>query len=153
MLILGEKGLSSYVKKLLDLILVGGLLILLSLPILLKWYSNTLRNYSKDNYTFLLIFLYFTGICCLWLVFEMNKIFKTLNRRNPFMMDNVVSFKKMSLAAFTIAFAYIIKIIFFNSFLTIIIAMVFLIAGLFLVILGEIFKQAVEFKEENDLTI
>jgi hypothetical protein len=153
MIILGEKGLSGYIKKLLILVLAGGLCIILSLPYSLNWYINDLRNYNPEIYYFLLGFLYYTGILCLWIVFEMNKIFKTLNRKNPFMMDNVISLRKMSLAAFLITAAYIIKIIFYNSFLTIIITMIFIIAGLFLIILAEVFKQAVEFKEENDLTI
>jgi hypothetical protein len=53
-LILGEKGVSGIVKRLLDVVFLGGL-----------------------------------GIVCLALVHEIRKIFKTLNRRNPFMMDNV----------------------------------------------------------------
>lgn len=154
MAILGEKGLSGYVKKLLDLVFIGGVCICLSLPLTLKWYMENLNsNTSKTNYYFLLVFLYFTGVFCLWIVFEMNKIFKTLNRKNPFMMDNVVSFKKMSIGAFVISAAYIVKIIFYNSFFTVVITMIFILAGLFLVILAEVFKQAVEFKEENDLTI
>jgi hypothetical protein len=55
-LILGEKGLSGIVKRLLDVVFLGGL-----------------------------------GIVCLALVHEIRKIFKTLNRKNPFMMDNVKS--------------------------------------------------------------
>jgi len=41
----------------------------------------------------------------------------------------------------------------FITFLTIILAMVFIIAGLFLIILSEVFRQAVIVKQENDLTI
>lgn len=153
MIILGEKGLSGYVKKLLDLVFFGGACIYLGLPVILKWYIEKLGVNSKDNYTFLLVLLYFTGLFCLGIVFEMRKIFNTLNRRDPFMMDNVTSLRRMSIGAFVISGAYVVKIIFFNSFLTVIIAMIFFIAGLFLVILAEVFKQAVEFKEENDLTI
>jgi membrane-associated HD superfamily phosphohydrolase len=153
MAILDEKGLSGLVKKFLDLIFLGGAAILLGLPFVLKWYMTELDNTSRSNYYFLLFFLYFTGLFCLWIVYEMKKIFKTLNRKNPFMLDNVICLKRMSIGALTISAAYIVKIIFLNSILTIVIAMVFLIAGLFLVILAEVFKQAVEFKQENDLTI
>jgi hypothetical protein len=153
MTILDEKGLSGFVKKLLDLVFLGGIAIFLGLPFVLKWYMAELDNTNNSNYYFLLFFLYFTGLFCLWIVFEMKKIFKTLNRKNPFMMDNVICLKRMSIGALTISGAYVIKIIFLNSVLTIIIAMIFLIAGLFLVILAEVFKQAVEFKQENDLTI
>jgi hypothetical protein len=165
--ILGGKGLSGIVKRMLDVVFVGGLGIYLTLPILLKWYMGLLwkvngevdqymtRSLGRtiENYYFLLGLLYVTGPLCLLIVYEMRRIFKTLNRRNPFMMDNVISLKHMSMASFAISAAYVVKIFFYNSFLTVIIAMVFLIAGLFALILSEVFRQAVEVKEENDLTI
>lgn len=150
--IIGANGLSGYVKKLLFLILIGGLLILLGLPWILKWY---LGNFTvpHDTYIFLLIFLYFTGVFCLWIVYEMNRIFHTISRANPFQMDNVKSLNRIGLACFVICGAYIVKIFCYNSFLTIIIMMIFLIAGLFSIVLAELFRQAAQYKEENDLTI
>lgn len=153
MLILGEKGLSSYVKRVLDLVFLGGLGIIITLPYALKWYINTLPYTSSENYFFMLGFLYFTGIVCLGLVNEIRKIFKTLNRRNPFMMDNVKSLNRVGWSCFIIAAAYILKIFLYNSVLTAIITMVFIIAGLFAIVLAEVFRQAIEVKEENDLTI
>lgn len=153
MVILDEKGLSGLVKRILDFVFLGGLGILITLPYGLKWYMNTLYQTSSENYYFLLGFLYITGIVCLGLVNEIRKIFKTLNRRNPFMMDNVKSFKRVGWACFIIAAAYILKIFFYNSVLTAIITMVFIIAGLFAIVLAEVFRQAIEVKEENDLTI
>ena len=151
--ILGEKGLSSLVKRLLDLVFLGGLGILITLPYVLRWYMNALSLTSSENYNFLLGFLYITGVVCLGLVNEIRKIFKTLNRRNPFMLDNVKSLNRVGVACFIIAAAYLVKIFFYNSVLTAIITMVFIIAGLFSVVLAEVFRQAIEVKEENDLTI
>ena len=153
MVILGERGLSGIVKGILDLILLGGLVIYISLPYALKWYMNTIYRTNTENYYFLLGFLYLTGIVCLGLVNELRKIFRTLNRKNPFMIDNVKSLNRVGLACFVIAAAYIIKIFCYNSVLTAIIAMVFIIAGLFAVVLAEVFKQAIAVKEENDLTV
>lgn len=153
MLILGEKGLSGWVKRFLDLVLIGGMGIWLSLPIVLRWYMDVIYRTSGENYYFLIGFFYVTGFFCLAILNEMRKIFKTLNRRNPFRMDNVRSLKRISACSFITAAAYVAKIIFYNSFLTVIMAMVFIIAGLFTIIMAEVFKQAVEVKEENDLTI
>jgi len=153
MVILHEKGLSGLVKRILDMVFLGGLGILITLPYVLKWYMNVLYLTTSENYNFLLGFLYITGIVCLGLVNEIRKIFKTLNRRNPFMMDNVKSLNRVGWACFIIAAAYIIKIFFYNSVMTAIITMVFIIAGLFSVVLAEVFRQAIEVKEENDLTI
>jgi hypothetical protein len=68
-------------------------------------------------------------------------------------MGNVKSLRMISIMCYAISVCFIVKIIFYNSFLTIIIAMMFIIAGLFCTILSEVFRQAVIVKEENDLTI
>ena len=151
--ILDKRGLSGLVKWILDLVLIGGLGILITLPYLLKWYMSVLYETSSENYNFLLGFLYVTGIICIFLVNEIRKIFKTLNRRNPFMLDNVKSLNRIGISSFLIAAAYILKIFLYNSVLTVIIAMIFIIAGLFSVVLAEVFRQAIVVKEENDLTI
>lgn len=153
MKILDEKGLSGIVKRFLDLIFFGGIAIVLTLPFLLNWYMDYLRGYISEKYWFLLPFLYLTGFLALIIVNELRRIFKTLNRKDPFRTDNVKSFRRLSICCFAIAFLYVVKILVFNSFLTIILFMVFIIGGFFLLILAEVFRQAVMVKEENDLTI
>jgi hypothetical protein len=153
MLILGKRSLSHIVKWILDLVLLGGLVIFITLPFTLRWYMDVLYETSSENYHFLLVFLYTTGLACLLLVNELRKIFKNLNLRNPFVRSNVQSLKRIGLACFFIAAAYFVKIFFYNSVLTVIIAMVFIIGGLFAVVLAEVFEQAIAVKEENDLTI
>lgn len=154
MKILGEKSMSSLVKLLLDIIYIGGILILLSLPYSLNWYLS-LSGYSVSIqiFYFLLGLLIVTGILALIIVNEIKKIFKTLKRKDPFISANVTSLKRMGISAFLISLFYVFKIIFFNSFMTVIIIMVFIIAGFFSIILAEVFSQAVAFKEDNDLTI
>ena len=163
MVILGEKGLSGVVKRFLEVIFIGGIIILLTLPISLKWYLTLDSFYvsifsfyklsSTFLYVFMLILLYSTGFLALVIIYEIRKVFNTLNRQNPFMMDNVKSLKRIAQASFIISFLYIFKIIFFNTILTIIIVMIFIIAGLFAIIFAEVFRQAVIVKEENDFTI
>ena len=153
MQILDEKGLSGIVKRFLDLLFFGGIAIVLALPFLLNWYMDYLRGYISEKYWFLLPFLYITGFLALIIVNELRRVFKKLNRRDPFHMDNVKSFKRLSICCFAIALLYGLKMLVFNSFLTIILFMVFIIGGFFLLILAEVFRQAVIVKEENDLTI
>ena len=152
--ILGENGLSGIVKRVLDLIFFGGIGLFISLPISVKWYLKIVDGITADStYLLLLGLLIFTGFFALMIVNEMRKIFQTLNRRDPFMMDNVSSLNRIAFSSFLISFFYILKMIFLNSFFTVIITMVFIIAGFFTVILAEVFRQAVIVKEENDLTI
>lgn len=153
MRILDEKGLSGIVRRLLEIIMLGGAAIIIGLPIILKWYLGLLYAGTSEIYWFLLPFLYVTGLLAFVILIQIRKVFKTLSRKNPFMMDNVKSFKWIAKASFAIAILYVVKIIFFNSFLTMILSMVFVIAGLFSVVIAEVFHQAVIVKEENDLTI
>lgn len=152
--ILGEKALSAIVKRILDLIFLGGIGIFISLPKSLKWYLGSTYGHTDHKiYYFLLILLAVTGILALIIVNEIRKIFKTLNRKDPFLMDNVQSLKRMGICSFLVALFYTSKIIFLNSFMTVIVVMVFIIAGFFSIILAEVFYQAVEVKRENDFTI
>ncbi|WP_010630366.1 DUF2975 domain-containing protein [Sporolactobacillus vineae] len=153
MKILDQNGLSGLVNGLLHLILLGGAVIFVSLPWSVKWYMNVLPYESSENYAFLLAFFAITGLFALTIVYELIRIFRTLNRHDPFQWDNVHSLRKIAVASFLIAAGYIVKMIFFNSFLTVILVMVFVIAGFFSIILAEVFRQAVIVKEENDLTI
>ncbi|NLK87497.1 MAG: DUF2975 domain-containing protein [Clostridiaceae bacterium] len=153
MKILDRKGLSGIIQRFIELIFIGGILIILGLPFVLKWYIGLLRGNTTELYAFLLPFLYVTGILAAIIVFELRKIFITLNRMDPFRMDNVKSFRTIAICCFIIAAAYVVKIFMFNSFLTIILFMVFVIGGFMLLILSEVFRQAVIVKQENDLTI
>ena len=151
--ILDEKGLSGILKHLLELVMLGGAVIIAFLPVLLPRYLGSLYLGTGEKFWFLLPFLYITGFLALIILYNIRRILKTLGRKNPFMADNVKSLKHIAIASFTIALLYLAKIVFFNSFLTIIMVMVFVIAGLFSIILAEVFHQAVKVKEENDLTI
>ena len=153
MIILDQRGFSGIVKYILDFIFIGGVGILLSLPIALKWYLGLMYTRTSENYYFLLGFLFVTGILALTVVNEIRNLLKNLNKKNPFIIDNVISLNRIAISCLLIAACYVIKIIFYNSFLTIIVTMVFIITGFFSIILAEVFRQAVIVKEENDLTI
>lgn len=153
MVILGDKGLSGKVKLLLDLIFIGGLIIFITLPITLEVYLKIADRDDLKHYTVFLVLMYITGVFALMIVNELRKIFKNLNKMNPFIRGNVDSLNKIGIEAFAISACYIVKIFVLNSFLTIIIAMIFIIGGFFSIILAEVFNQAIKVKEENDLTI
>jgi len=152
--ILGERGLSGLGKYVLDIMMLAVIVVLLTLPITARMYVDACVSTAGENYYwFLLVFLWASGILYLGIVYELRKMFKNLNQREPFRRENVVSLKKIAVLALWISAIYVIKIIFYISLLTIVIAMAALSVGLFALIIGEVFRQAVEVKEENDLTI
>ena len=154
MKIIGEKSMATYVKMALDIIFIGGIGILFSLPVSVKWYLTRIYGSNTDgDYYFLIGLLIVTGILALGILREIRKIFDTLKGKDPFVIENVKCLRRMGIFSFLISFFYLFKVIFLNSSFTIIIVMIFVIAGFFSIILAEVFKQAVEVKNENDYTI
>lgn len=151
--IVSEKGVSGAVKLLLDIILAVGAVCVISLPASLNWGFKYTNWTAGEDYWFLLVFLFGTGVFGIGMVFELRQIFRRINEHNPFQRQNAVSFKRIAMLALGISAAYIIKIIFYISFLTIIVAIAFLVFGLAGLVFSDLFRQAVEVKEENDLTI
>jgi hypothetical protein len=80
-------------------------------------------------------------------------MFRTVIKENPFVRENVVSLKKMGYYAFVIAAAMVVKLLFIVTPSTVVLFLVFIIAGLFSLVLSQVFDQAVTYKLENDLTI
>ncbi len=108
---------------------------------------------SEDLIIPTVITLLLSGICAVYIIFQLKKTFKTLVSGNPFVIENTFYLKNMSIAAFIISLIYLVKLFYWFTFATLIIVLVFLIAGLFCLTLRDLFAQAVKFKEDNDLTI
>lgn len=160
----GKKSLSSFLKVVLDvLLLIGvGLFIFIS--------KDTLLSASLKEATPILVFVYglflIGGTSLIYIVYNLRKITKTLITREPFVWDNVRSLKRIWIGSFIIAICYFINFFInpnYKSFQIIYIDtkgihtdfefFIFFFAGLFILVLEKVFKMAVEYKEENDLTI
>lgn len=140
------------VKYLLDFMFYSGILVTLSLPFSIKWiglyYDSVIENYEET------VIIYFVlGVSALVLIRELRKIFRTVLNENCFVMDNVVSLKKMGNWSFFIALMSIVRSIVYWTVAMDVVVLVFVIAGLFSKVLAMVFEEAVRYKEENDLTI
>lgn len=153
MKITGKKSISNYIKILLQIIFIFGILVIAFLPVVVKYYIQILRLDLTELYIPCLILLYGSGIPMLVIVKQFINLFNTLSANTPFIMQNAKHLKIASICSGIIALEYVIGIYVFQSIFTLIIVGIFLIAWIGLYILSELFKQAVQFKEENDLTI
>lgn len=139
-------------KIVVEIFLYLGIVTVISVPFITPKIIRYL-NLSETLIMPTIITLIFSGICAVFIIFELKKIFKTLVDGNPFVIENAIYLKNMSIAAFIISVIYILKLVYWFTFATVIIVIVFLVAGLFCLTLKDLFTQAVKFKEDNDLTI
>ena len=151
MKITGKNSLSNLIKLALQFVFIIGIIIILTLPILLKKYIEYIN--PTTPYIPTLILLYTSGIPALIIVWKFIEMFNTLKEETPFIMKNVKNLKITSICSLIISIEYILGVFVTNSIFAIVVIGVFVIAWLGLYILSELLKQAIEYKEENELTI
>ena len=150
----GKYSLSFFIKILLIVVMAITVLIVAALPWVVEFYLKIDYGiYNAYARTVLLIVLYPCGISAFFVENELRRIFKTLEDKNPFIGQNVKSLNRMGFLMVAVFIMFIVKIIMLNTIMTMISALAFIVIALFCFILADVFKQAVAYKQENDLTI
>ncbi len=147
-----KRLLTKWVKYLLDFMFYCGILVTVTLPfslkVIQKYYEPLMENYEES------VIIYFVlGVSALVLIRELRRIMRTVLNEDCFVMENVVSLRKMGNWSFFIAGMSVVRSIVYLTVAMLVVILVFVIAGLFSKVLAMVFEEAVHYKEENDLTI
>lgn len=155
MKILGKISLSFAVRILNDMILIANVLVLIFLPYVLTTLFDLLKTtyLFEESYSFLLGFLYVTGVFTLMVLLAGHQIMRSLEKNLPFDPKNPRRFMVLALAFFLLSAAFFGKMLFYGTILTIFCAYLFLLLTLLSLILAEVFRQACKIWEEHQLTI
>lgn len=146
--------LSRFMEIMCSVFQVLGSLIILSLPWTVNYYLHFMNNYvPKDMYYSMLVLLFISGICAFCILGQAKRILHNINQKNPFTPDTANRIKNISYWCLPIAFAYLIAIFFLPSALLILVGLTFLFLSACIFIIAQLFYQAVNYKQENDLTI
>lgn len=148
-----NRKLIKFTKLMLDVMFYSGLFIVITLPVSLKFlgkhYSVVINNY----FYFMLVIFAASGIFGIMIIRQLRKMMKTVIQESCFVYENVKSLNIMATLSLCIAVMFIIKLFVVPTPATAVIVLVFFIAVLFSEVLAHVFAQAVNYKEENDLTI
>lgn len=177
MLITGKRSLATFLRYLADMLIVLNILALVLLPwILTAIYKNPeliiqldqsssrigpdirmASEYPSDlppeSYPFYLGFLYASGIGTAMILIQGHRILRRLERNEPFTVGQAGSFRLMAWAFFWLALAFMVKVFFYNTLLTMFCCLLFFAFGVVCLILADVFRQAWQVKTENELTI
>ena len=155
MKILGENGLGKILKVFLQTCFFGGILLLIIWPFQLKLFG------LEPNAIGLVI--YPNGIALLAIVYQFIGLFDSLKNNNPFCTENVKRMKYAGIASLVEAILWGLDLTYEVMlakvteplFIAVLIFLFILFIGvaIALYILSELFKQATEYKKENELTI
>lgn len=172
MKILGEKSLSSRVIVGLNILFTAiSAIDILVLGIIAKVIMHitsgeNVQNNIGDLTLFSMIIA--TGIIALFIIYQFIKIFKNLKSNTLFCENNSKRLNTVSYSCFIISLLYFAITIFIGIMLktleyelmlnyilafSIMLMIIFIVSGIGIKILNEIYKRAIEYKEENDFTI
>lgn len=139
-------------KYLLDFMFFAGIIATVTLPFSAKWVINYLPD-LEARYTEYVILYFVLGVLAIAVLGELRKMFRTVLADNCFVYDNVVSLQRMGTYSFMIALISLVRTLLCMTIAMLVVILVFVIAGLFSKVLAFVFERAVNYKEENDLTI
>lgn len=155
MKLFGKNGIGSVLKCILQISMVLGIALLLSLYWLTKW--------TCIHFNWFIGMIYPCGIGLLVLIYEFIGLFDSLKKSNPFCQENVNRMRRGMLASFIISIGIGISLlltIFVYDYYSLqlqvaltFMCILFLGIAIALYILKELFKEAINYKEENELTI
>lgn len=148
----GEK-LIRITKILLDVMFYSGIVVIVTLPLTLKYAGSHYSRAFQEYYALMLVIFALSGVCGVVIVSQLRKMMRTVVRKNCFVHENVRSLEVMGITSAAIVVLFFIKCFFLPTPATFIIVLTFFIAGLFSKVLSFVFREAIRYKEENDLTI
>lgn len=171
MKILGEKSLSSKVIVGLNILFtIISLIDIIVLSIIIKIiFHIVMKENIQNNVADLTIFsmIISTGIIALFIIYQFIKIFKNLKNNILFCENNAKRLNIISNSCFIISAIYLIitilisliisnlmgEFIYYIFAFSLMFMVIFAVSGIGIKILNEIYKKAIEYKEENDFTI
>ena len=143
----------KFTKHILDVMFVSGIIVILTLPISLRYLAKFKIEVFMNQYIPMLIIFGISGILGVTIIYELRRMMKTVMEEECFVTDNVTNLRHMARLSFGITILWIIKLFFNPTPAALVIIIVFFIAALFSQVLACVFNQAIAYKEENDFTI
>lgn len=144
---------AKIIEILFKIILILGIISILFIPKiygLLKGYNAISFN---DQTIYYKIMFYMSYIICLGIVYMLNYIFKSIYKSSPFIKKVEISLKIVAILFMILCLIVLLKAFYMPTILSFGVIVVTFITSLCFYTLSQIFKVAIEYKNEVDFTI
>lgn len=141
-------------KYLLDFMYFAGMVVTVTLPWSVRWIAEVFHYKAfEEQYRESVIIYFVLGLLAILIIGELRKMFRTVLADDCFVRANVVSLQRMGTYSFVIAAICLLRTLLYLTVTMLTLVLVFIIAGLFSKVLAFVFDKAIDYKQENDLTI
>jgi len=139
-------------KILVDMMFYGGIAACIALPFILPRLMELtgVSTQFRVQYTVVLLS---SGVCAVYIMYQLKRMFKTLVSGNPFVAKNVTCLRQCAVASALIAGIFLVRLILWFTIAGAVVVVIFFMLSLFCLTLKDLFKQAVIYKEETDWTV
>ena len=146
------RGMPFVVTICIYLYLLLGIGVVIFLPRIANYFYATL-SLSQIPYPIFLVFLYICCAAAIWLLVEFWFIMLRIRQHRPFIRQNANSLLRIGICC-GVASIDMLFIQFFRFTPTLLVCALILLFGLLCaMVFSNLFRQAIQYKEENDLTI
>lgn len=150
---MNQEKLIKFTNLLLGIMFYSGIVVILGLPFILNLAGKYYSSLITEKFWPMLIVYVISGACGLIIVKQLWKMIRTVINQDCFVDNNVKSLNLMGKVSFIISILFVLKLFFLPTPATFVIILTFFIAGIFSHVLACVFKEAIRYKKENDLTI
>ena len=153
MKIVGKRGLSGVIEIALDVLMGVALLLTVTLPWSIP--AVTLKDPGMAGcwYEKYLTVLAVSGVMAELVLWQARGIMKNVNKGHAFSENTVRRLRITGGECLAVALFYFVAVFVVTKFFMVAVFVTFTVVGLILFVFAELFRQAVSFKKENDMTI
>lgn len=151
MKMIGNNGLSRFIEIALWVLMATVVVLLFTLPFSITWVTE--RTPEDPYYFKYLIILAYSGVMAELVLWQCRGMIRNVNRGQVFSANTVRRLRVAAVELMVLAGFYGATMFWMSKFFMAFLFIVFVIGGCLLLVLAEIFRQANQYKEENDMTI
>lgn len=153
MTILGKRGLSGIIEIALDVLMGVAFLLTITLPWSIP--AVTLKQPGMEGLWFekYLAVLIVSGVMAELVLWQARGIMNNVNRGRAFSDNTVKRLRIIGAECLAIALFYFVAVFVVTKFFMVVVFVTFCVVGMILFVFAELFRQALQYKKENDMTI
>ena len=153
MTLIGKKRLTGVLEIAVWVLMALTVAVIVALPWITDWMMqfNQNEDFWRPRY---LVTLITSGVLAFLMQWQLRGVLHNANTDKIFSHNTVTRLRVLGGECLTMAAFYVVMLTCgMTKFSVVLVALMFLLAGLFLLVFGEFFLKAIEYKQENDMTI
>lgn len=153
MKLIGKGSLSRWIEGGLIALMVVVVALLLTLPWSITWITERTPDDPQGYYVKYLVILTYSGIMSELILWQCRGMMRNVNVGKVFTANTVHRLRVAAVEVLILALFYGATMFWMSKFFMAFLFVVFVLGGCLLLVLAEVFSQANQYKEENDMTI